>query len=285
MDERSLKQVVREVVGREAVLDDCAVLSIGDLFLVASIDMVHASTDFPVGMTDWQVGWMSVAVTLSDIAAMGAEPADILLAVGLDDPSRLRAILEGAKECCVRYGARFAGGDLDSHDELTLVSSGFGFSHHPVRRAGSRVGDVVGIVGIPGRAQAALEGYTDFLPYLLTPRPRINEGITLAKSGVTSMMDVSDGLLVSLFEMLDANRCGYEIFTSCIPLMEGISPGAAIDLALGGGGDFGLLFTCPKEALPLPIDEVALIGRVIDEQVVKVDGRPVTARGYQHHWD
>jgi len=152
-----------EVVGRDAVLDDCAVLRVGDRFLVASTDMLHASTDFPNGMTDWQVGWMSVAVTLSDIAAMGAEPADILLAVGLDDPSRLRKILEGAKSCCETYVARFAGGDLDSHRELTLVSSGIGLSLNPVRRAGSNPGEVIGIVGIPGRAQAALEGHTQYL--------------------------------------------------------------------------------------------------------------------------
>jgi thiamine-monophosphate kinase len=274
-----------EVVGRDAVLDDCAILPDGDRFLVFSTDMVHASTDFPAGMSDWQVGWMSVAVTLSDIAAMGADPADILLAIGLDDPSRLRPILEGAKECCDTYGARFAGGDLDCHRELTLVSSGIGFSDHPVRRAGSRVGDVIGIVGIPGRAQAALEGFPAYREYLFTPRPRVEEGRALARSGVTSMMDVSDGLLVSLSDMLDANRCGYEITTSRIPGIEGIPGDVSRDLALRGGGDFGLLFTCPPEILPLSIPDLFVIGRVIAEPVVKVDGRPATIQGYQHRWD
>lgn len=285
MDERALKRVVMEVVGRDAVLDDCAVLRVGDRFLVASTDMLHASTDFPNGMTDWQVGWMSVAVTLSDIAAMGAEPADILLAVGLDHPSRLRQILDGAKSCCDTYGARFAGGDLDSHRELTLVSSGIGFSLNPVRRAGSRVGEVVGIVGVPGRAQAALEGHTEYLQYLLTPRPRIDEGRILASAGVSSMMDVSDGLISSLFDMKEANSCGYEIFSSQIPGIPGISPDTGLDLALRGGGDFGLLFTCRPEVLPLPIPDLHIIGRVIEEPVVKLDGRPVNVLGYQHHWD
>jgi len=285
LDERALKRVVMEVVGRDAVLDDCAVLPVGDRFLVASTDMLHAGTDFPEGMTDWQVGWMSVAVTLSDIAAMGADPADILLAVGLDDPSRLRPILEGAKACCETYGARFAGGDLDSHRELTLVSSGIGFTQRPVRRAGSEVGDVIGIVGVPGRAQAALEGHTHYLQYLLTPCPRVEEGRVLAAAGASSMMDVSDGLVSSLFDMKEANSCGYEVFSAQIPTVQGIPPDAGLDLALRGGGDFGLLFTCRPEVLPLPIPDLYVIGRVIGEPVVKLDGRPVKILGYQHHWD
>lgn len=285
MDERALKRVVVEVLGKEAVIDDCAILPVGDTFLVESTDMLHASTDFPDGMTDWQIGWMSVAVTLSDIAAMGADPSDILLAVGLDEPSRLRAILEGAKACCDTYGARFAGGDLDSHRELTLVSSGTGFSRRPVRRAGSRVGDVVGIVGIPGRAQAALEGYPEYQQYLFTPRPRIDEGRVLAAAGATSMMDISDGLLASLFDLRDANACGYEISTSQIPAIAGVPHDIGLDLALRGGGDFGLLFTCPAGILPLPIPELYVIGRVIAEHEVVVDGQPAAVRGYQHRWD
>ncbi len=285
MDERALKRVVMEVVGRDAVLDDCAILPLDDRFLVISTDMLHASTDFPEQMTDWQVGWMSVAVTLSDIAAMGADPADILLAVGLDDPSRLRPILEGAKACCDAYGARFAGGDLDSHRELTLVSSGTGFTRKPVRRAGSKVGDVVGIVGVPGRAQAALEGYPKFQQYLFTPRPRVEEGRALAAAGATSMMDVSDGLLLSLFDMREANPCGYEIFTHKIPTIEGIPQDLALDLALRGGGDFGLLFTCRPEVLPLPLPELYVIGNVIEEPAVMIDGKPAAAQGYQHQWD
>ncbi len=285
MDERTLKRIVREVAGREAVLDDCAILRVGDSYLVSSTDMVHASTDFPEGMSDWEAGWMSVAVTLSDIAAMGATPADILLAVGLDDPSRLRAILDGAKTCCDTYGARFAGGDLDFHRELTLVSSGIGFTDHPVRRAGAQVGDVIGIAGIPGRAQAALDGFTQYREYLCTPRPRVEEGHALAGAGVTSMMDVSDGLLLSLYDMLDANECGYEIESAKIPRMDDIPAAVSQSYALGGGGDFGLLFTCPPRLLPLPVPDLSVIGRVIAERVVRVDGRTAALQGYQHHWE
>lgn len=274
-----------EVVGKDAVSDDCAIIPMGEGYMVASTDMVHESTDFPEGMTDWEKGWMSVAVTLSDIAAMGAMPGGILLSVGLDKPSRLRSILEGAKACCDTYDARFAGGDLDFHRELTIVSSGWGFCDAPVRRSGAAVGDEIGIVGIPGRAQAALDGHQEFRDFLFAPRPRVMEGRALALAGATSMMDVSDGLLMSLSDMLEVNQCGYEISSSRIPLLDGISPESSRKYSLNGGGDFGLLFTYPSGMIPLTIPDLYIIGNVTEEKVVKIDGQVASINGYQHHWD
>jgi len=175
LDERGLKEVVASVIGRDATLDDCAVLPIGDEYLVATTDMLHESTDFPRGMTEREIGWMGAAVTLSDIAAMGARPSLVLLAVGLDSPSRLEGILVGARDCCRAYGAALAGGDLDAHGELTLVSSGIGFTKRPVRRCrrpgrrpgGSRRGPREGAGGprgvqrvprVPGHPEAPPSG-------------------------------------------------------------------------------------------------------------------------------
>ena len=86
MDERGLHRLIGTIIDPERLSDDCAVIPCGDLLMVASTDMLHETTDFPAGMTDWQVGWMAVAVTLSDIASMGAVPGQVLLAVGLDRP-------------------------------------------------------------------------------------------------------------------------------------------------------------------------------------------------------
>lgn len=273
-----------EVIGRENALDDCAVIPCGNLFLVASTDMLHQTADFPEGISDRQIGWMSVAVTLSDIAAMGADPWDILLAVGLDRASRLPEILQGAKECCDRFGTRFSGGDLDHHCELTLVSSGIGAAQKPVRRSGSQPGDLIGIVGIPGRAQAALEGYHQYDKVLFEPWPRIREGRILARSGVTSMMDVSDGLVASLYDLLEANPCGYGIETGRLPLPGGMPPQTSQEYALTGGGDFLLLFTCPAGShLPDEVD-YTIIGKVIPDRVVLVDGEIAEIEGFQHQW-
>jgi len=284
VDERELKKLVREVIGTEHTLDDCAVVACGGELLVATTDMLHEETDFPVGMTDWQIGWMSAAVTLSDIAAMGAYPAVILLSVGLDRSGRLREILEGAKACCAACGAVLAGGDLDSHRELTIVSSGVGFADRVVRRSGAQPGDLIGITGTLGRAQAALDGYRQYEPFLFEPVPRCEEARKLAQAGVTAMMDISDGLVVSLYDMLDANECGFSIDSSRLPLIAGVDPARSREYSLFGGGDFELLFTFRPENHPFPGIDVLVIGTVIGEHTVLVDGKVAPDRGYLHQW-
>ena len=84
MDDREPLKVVMGIVGRENCMDDCAILPCGEQVMVATTDMLHRTTDFVEGMNDWQIGWMSAAVTLSDIASMGAAPKYLLIAVGLD---------------------------------------------------------------------------------------------------------------------------------------------------------------------------------------------------------
>jgi thiamine-monophosphate kinase len=74
VDDRELLKVVMGIVGKEKCLDDCAELPCGEQVMVATTDMLHRTTDFVEGMTDWQAGWMSAAVTISDIASMGAAP-------------------------------------------------------------------------------------------------------------------------------------------------------------------------------------------------------------------
>jgi len=286
LDERALKEIVREIIGTEQTLDDCAVLSCNDRLLVATTDMLHETTDFPEGMTDWQIGWMSAAVTLSDIAAMGARPALVLLAVGLDRGERIREILLGAKACCDSCGAVLAGGDLDAHQELTIVSSGIGFAvgGKVIRRRGAVPGDLICITGPLGRAQAALEGYFQYEKDLLEPIPRVTEGEYLASAGISSMMDISDGLVLSLYDLLDANECGYSIESALLPSLEGIPPDKSREYALFGGGDFELLFTCAQENFPIPDLDCYRVGRVIPEHTALVDGEVAPYRGYLHRW-
>jgi thiamine-monophosphate kinase len=287
LDEQDAKQLVREIIGLEHTLDDCAVIPCSDDVLVTTTDMLHEATDFPPGITDFQIGWMSAAVTLSDIAAMGARPGILLLAIGLDRGSRLRDILEGAKACCTVTGAVLAGGDLDSHHELTIVSSGVGFTQNGkvVRRHGSRPGDKICVTGVLGRAQAALEGFSRYRQFLLQPIPKVEEGMLLADAGVTAMMDISDGLVLSLYDLLDANIYGYSVNSSLLPLLEGVPPDRSREFSLYGGGDFELLFTCPPERLTISDLQYLEIGEVIREHTVLVDDAVAPYRGYLHQWD
>lgn len=286
MDERALLREVYDIVGKEHCLDDCAVVTCGDNLIVATTDMLHETTDFPSGISDWQIGWMCAAVTLSDIASMAATPLILLLAVGLDEPSRLKNILSGARDCCSKTGGYLAGGDIDHHNELTIVSSGIGMvlADHIVRRSGSKAGDLVCVTGLLGCAQAALNGYHQYDKSLMEPFPRVPEGEALGRSGATSMMDISDGLSLSLYDMIEANSCGYAISSEKIPLPPDVPKEEAIALGLYGGGDFELLFTVPPGWIAPTGLRYYEIGRVIPEHRVLLDGDMMERKGYEHTW-
>jgi thiamine-monophosphate kinase len=286
LDDRELLRSVMEIVGKECCLDDCAVIPVKDRYLVASTDMLHRKTDFPDRMTEWQIGWTSVAVTLSDIAAMGARPCFVLLAIGLDENTAIIPVLEGARDCCERYGAELVGGDLDHHDELTLVSSGVGevSRSHLVRRRGAEPGDLVCVTGIPGRAQAALEGHHEFDLFLLEPRPRVAEGRILGELGATSMMDLSDGLALSLYDLALAGNRGFALESKRIPAIPGIPRDKSLEYVLFGGGDYELLFTCRSDLAPLSGVDATPIGQVTSGPGITLDGDVLPRKGYQHHW-
>jgi len=286
VDERVLLEEVYAIIGKEQCLDDCAVIPCGEQLLVATTDMLHETTDFPAGMTDWQIGWMSAAVTLSDIASMGATPLIILMAVGLDHPSRLREIMRGAGDCCSKTGGHIAGGDIDHHTELTIVSSGIGTvaPDHIVRRTGARAGDLICVTGVLGRAQASLNGYHQYDKALMEPQARVREGEVLGRTGATSMMDISDGLAISLYDLLEANSCGYSLKSGKIPTAPGIPPDEAMDLALYGGGDFELLFTVPRDWITPSDLHYSVIGNVISDHYVLLDGNVMDRKGYEHTW-
>ncbi len=285
VDDRTLLAMIGDLVGADRIEDDCAILPLDGTTLVATTDMLHEQTDFPAGMNEMQMGWMAVAATLSDIAAMGASPALLLIAVGLDRAERLLPIMEGAKACCSAYNTPLAGGDIDDHQELTLVTSAIGFTEHPVRRRGSCVGDRICVTGILGQAHAALQGHHQYDCFLFEPHPRIAEGKAIAQAGATSLMDISDGLALSLHDLATANEVGYAIETRRLPRPGDVAEEEALEYALFGGGDYELLFTIPPGQLPFLEIPATMIGEVVPLHGVFADGIPLPARGYQHQWE
>jgi thiamine-monophosphate kinase len=287
VDDRELLQVVMGIVGKENCADDCAVFPCGDQLMVITTDMLHRTTDFVPGMTDWQAGWMSAAVTLSDIASMGAAPKYLLVAVGLDDWKSLEGVMQGAKDCCTQFGAAIIGGDIDRHNELTVVTTGLGLvdKEHIVRRTGARPGDLVCITGIPGQAQAWLDGYHQFETKLFEPQPRVREGQLLGRAGVSAMMDDSDGIALSLYDLMSVNGLGFSLDSGKLPLPAGIPYEQATELALYGGGDYELIYTIDPAKFPVGGVPSTIIGTVVTEHAVTLDGRPLAKRGYQHRWE
>jgi len=286
MDDRALLASIRHLIGEDETADDCAGFDLSDgRILVSSTDMLHETTDFPKGMTEFEKGWMSAAVTLSDIASCGAQPIQILVAIGLDDPSRLVPFMEGAVSCAKTFGAKVAGGDIDSHTELTVVTTGFGIveKDHYCRRSGAVPGDVICITGTPGRAMAALEGDERYRKNLLTPVPQVEAGIKIGCAGASSMMDVSDGLAISLYDMSEASNVGFVLDSAKFKLPN-VRFGSAREYYLYGGGDFGLLFCIPQARLSVLDTDHTVLGTVVKEKGVWCDGEIVEKRGYAHSW-
>lgn len=287
MDDRELLDLICPVLGEDACSDDCAVLPEIKGIPVVSTDMLHETTDFPPGMTDWQIGWMAMAVTISDLASMGAAPRYLTLAIGLDREERLNGIIHGAQDCCQKCGAQYVGGDLDAHTELTLVSTGIGVVNDgkPVRRSGAKPGDLIGVTGIQGRAIAGLKGDRRYWRDLCEPTPRVHEGITIRQAGATSMMDISDGLAISIHDMMKASGSGCKITGSEIPCLPDYNPEEALMMALFGGGDFELLFTISPIARQNLPKGTAIIGAVTEKQEIILDEGLLPARGYRHNWN
>ncbi|WP_406656477.1 thiamine-phosphate kinase [Methanolobus sp. ZRKC2] len=269
--------------------DDCAVLDVSkDEYLVVTTDMLHRKTDFPLQMTPWQIGWMSAAVNLSDVASMGARPTGMLMAIGMspDTPvSFVEEIARGMSDCAKACGTTVVGGDIDTHDELTITGTALGMTKKSrlLKRKGAKVGDKVCVTGFAGSAGAALHAIEkgldipeSFLNTLLEPYPRITEGQELALSGaVTCMMDTSDGLAMSLHDLADINGVGFRIYESMLPVHEDLGnyvtsdPDEQTDFALYTGGDFELLFTVSPDKLEeaRAACNLSIIGEVVEQTV------------------
>ncbi len=279
--------------------DDCAVIDLADAeYLVATTDMFHRATDFPEEMSAWQIGWMSAAGTLSDIAAMGAHPCGLLVSIGLPDlpPTFVESMIDGLSACARECGTAIIGGDTDSHQELTITGTALGRVRKDqiLRRRGAQFGDLVCVTGYLGTAGAGMRALELGRPTsdpvavkkLFEPVARIAEGIRLAESkAVTSMMDNSDGLSESLYQLAEVNGCGFMIHADSLPVLPGLDTDKDLDLALYAGGDFELLFTVAPERL---VDawnacELTVIGGVTPEGIFLEGGttKEIERRGYR----
>jgi thiamine-monophosphate kinase len=275
--------VVRAIIRNlDIEFEDCAVIDLADAeYLVATTDMFHQATDFPEEMSAWQIGWMSAAGTLSDIAAMGAHPCGLLVSIGLPDlpPAFVESMIEGLSACARECGTAIIGGDTDSHQELTITGTALGRVRKDqiLRRRGAQIGDLVCVTGHLGTAGAGMRALelglaadgSVVVKKLFEPIPRIAEGIRLAESkAVTSMMDNSDGLSISLYQLAEVNGCGFTIHADSLPVLPALDPdlglGPDLELALYAGGDFELLFTVAPERLVDAEDacELTVIGEV-----------------------
>ena len=264
--------------------------------LLITTDMLHEIFDFPKGTTYYTAGWRSVGASLSDIAAMGGRAIAVVAAYAAPkfDKNEIGEFIKGAKDVCNKVGSEYVGGDLSESKYFSVVTTAVGESKKPVFRGGAVCGDVVCVTGTLGRSAVACKMFEDGDVergneiYRFTPR--IKEGLLISKFA-TSMMDSSDGIVRSLYEISNLSECGFNIESEKIPIDGRIldvvgDVDDALRLAMTYGEDFELVFTIPRrnyeEIKKLLEIDVNIIGEVT-EGGIKMDGKVLENKGYTHN--
>ena len=244
--------------------DDCALLAPSTgMELAITTDMLVAGTHFFADTDPTQLGWKTLAVNLSDLAAMGAKPRWVLLAGSLPeaDEAWLAAFADGLFACAKRYAVDLIGGDT-TRGPLNLCVTALGEvpAGKALRRDGARPGDDLWISGHPGLAAlglAQLQNKTKLPEPLKTrcitalqrPLPRIELGQALQNGSLAnSAIDVSDGLLGDLGHIAERSGVTAEVFVAQLPcLPSGIDAALARQAQLTGGDDYELIFSASPD--------------------------------------
>lgn len=292
--------------------DDAALLKVSDgMELAVSADMLVAGTHFFADTDAYLIGWKSLAVNVSDMAAMGAVPKWATLAIALPsaDEAWVKRFAEGFFACARRYQVELIGGDTTRGPlAISVQIMGEVQPGKAMRRSGARIGDEIWVSGTLGNAAlalAALQGRFQLsederdacLPALHRPQPRVELGLLI---GLTahSAIDISDGLLADLGHILKASDVGAEIRLGDIPVSATVSAYFADDrvqrMVLAGGDDYELCFTAPARqhgeiakltsllAMPLTCigritEQPGLVVRGFDDEILEIG-----ASGFDH---
>ena len=221
------------------------------MVLVQTIDTCLEGVHFPSGMSAADIGWRSLAVNLSDLAAMGAEPAWGLLSLTLPhaDQEWLDSFAQGVGALATACGMDLVGGDLVRGPlAVSFALTGFVPEAQALRRSGARAGDEIWVTGVLGGGAAGFaawqRGERTALEAFLRPQPRLVEAKDL-RDLATAAIDVSDGLLQDLGHVLAASGVGAVLDLDSLPLHPGLSGDDGLAMALRGGDDYQLCFTLP----------------------------------------
>ena len=302
---------VRCVVGIGVGDDGAVLMPPASRELVMVTDSLVEGVHFPVNSAPTSIGHRAFAVNLSDLAAMGAEPAWALLALTLPrvDEKWLEQFARAAGDLCRRHAVSLIGGDT-TRGPLTITVTMMGIAPIGValERRGGQPGDAIFVTGSPGDAAAGLALEQNRLHVadamsaqilrdrFLFPTPRCEVGMAL-RGLASACIDVSDGLGGDLEKLCAASGCGAEVDAAALPISDALSGAVGRELAreyaLTGGDDYELLFTVPlarlgamTNAVARGLGPVTRIGSLVAGSGVRVFARggvmQFSGKGFDH---
>ena len=303
--------------------DDAAVVAAPDGRFVVTTDMMIHGPDFRLAWsTPVDLGWKAAASNLADVAAMGAVPTALVVAIAAPENSPvslLEGIADGFRLACAALspGCGVVGGDLSVSSVLTIAVTAFGDleGREPVLRSGARPGDIVAVSGLLGVAGAGIRllfergvdshgtpdaalaaslrtEYADLINAQLAPRPPIADGRAAALAGATAMIDLSDGLAIDACRVATASDVGIDLDSAALhsaaldsAALDSAALGGDPEQALAGAEDHSLLAAFPPWTT-LPAGFRA-IGRVLAGTGLLLDGHPHGIGGWDPYrgWD
>ena len=297
--------------------DDAAAITFpsGPVTELYTTDTMVDGVHFTSATTPWRdLGWKAIASNISDVAAMGGDPAAVLITLGMPPDTLVADIRElylGMIDICGEFGAQIIGGDMVRSPvafitvALTGVATG-----PPMVRTAAEPGHLVAVTGPVGGSAGGLRqlldgcaasnsGESTLILQHRRPYPHAAAGKMLVAAGVSSAMDVSDGLADDLAKLCSASGVAATIFSHQVPALPALKtafPNNWLDLALYGGEDYVLLFTAPGDImdaalLALP-EGAAVVGEITDGDrgvvtILDESGAPVppAGAGWDHFAD
>ncbi len=275
--------------------DDCAVYPVkSGAYEVISTDAMVQGIHFKLSTTTPDaLGRKALSVSLSDIAAMGGTPKRALVTLGVAKKisvSFLDRLYTGFNEICNQFKVEIVGGDTVSSPKCFFINvSVIGEAKRVFTRRGAKPGDLIFVTGTLGDSSLGLkllnkkkkDGYKFLIGRHLDPTPRVHEAGILARSGIniTSMIDVSDGLVQDLYHICKASKVGARIYENRLPKSSEFSricSGSSISplpLLLNGGEDYELLFTLSPNGVK-NLNRQFLKAKVLVTQIGEITLKP-----------
>ena len=263
--------------GTIGIGDDAAVFASPGDRLVMTTDTLVEGVDFSLDyFSGSDLGWKAMAVNVSDLAAMGAEPAQAVATLCLPPDTTVgfvRGLIDGIGEGARAWSLDVVGGDLSSAERISLGLALLGHCESPFLRSGAKPGDAILVSGTLGGSFGGLcllredpRATGPLVERHRRPQPRLELSRALRKVPVTSMIDVSDGLIVDLGRLMTASVTGCRVERESIPFDVSLAPAGLVNprgAALFGGEDFELLFTVSEESVQQAADAGERIGVAI----------------------